>query len=211
MNHINSRCLCCLIALAAASHNDHFNETANASQLLCDRSGRISRSGQATRTQRQNSASKMLSANPLTMSVTLKRSGPNDLRLRIVLRNNSKRPFNIAEGFLPWGSAHSLLIFALKPTPARESRLNQVLYIDDPPFSLIKIKANQVLTGEISLTERFPTLSQVLRKSDVIIVWSYQPRPFGKSPLGRLAGCLLIRKQQGNRTPAIDKGANTAK
>lgn len=115
-------------------------------------------------------------------------------RLEVSLTNQTGTAITMYEHGLPWKGAYSMIVIAAR-ADAVGTILERTLPIDDPGPTTITIQPGQVLTGSISLPERFPGFLDALRERDVIVFWSYQITPVGSAAPPRAGGYLLFPRQ----------------
>lgn len=125
------------------------------------------------------------------MDVKLSREG--DYTLVIKLANRSRAALSVYEHSLPWEGWNSILLVAVQ-TDAVGTPLEAVRPVDIPGPTVTTLQPEKALEGKISLTKRFPGLTEALQKRDVIVFWSYQLQPLKGSALERSGGWLLIPK-----------------
>jgi len=127
----------------------------------------------------------------VTMEVRVTSAGTLDVRLT----NETSKPITVPKHLLPWSSAYSALIVAVK-TDAVGTVLDRSRPVDDPLVGTETIQPNQTLTGQIDLSRRFPGLSDALRERDVIVFWSHQFQIVDGDQLPRIGGWVLLPKQR---------------
>lgn len=115
--------------------------------------------------------------------------------LHVTLTNRTGRAVTTYLSLLPWGGQYGLLLVAVK-TDATGTLLAAKAPIDDPGPSTVTIEANQTLTGEVDLENRFPDLRGALRERDVVVFWSYQFQPVDEAPAARVGGYVLFPKEE---------------
>jgi hypothetical protein len=113
--------------------------------------------------------------------------------LMVIFRNVTDGPLRIYRNDLPWECRHSLILVAVR-AGSGGGILAEDLPVDDPIVGETEVLKSQDLRGTIDLEKRFPSLLRALEQSDVILFWSYQLTPVGKSSLPRQGGWLLIPK-----------------
>jgi len=87
------------------------------------------------------------------------------------------------------------MTLVLVETDPSSTPLKQQLVIADPvPGKPWRLKKGESLRGKIDLTDRFPQLSEVLQRAEVIVFWSYQLEGETGSKFERIAGWKLIPK-----------------
>ena len=64
--------------------------------------------------------------------------------------------------------------------------------ISDIPTGTIKLDIGDEYVYKMNLNRHFPDLVKSLQQSPVIVFWSVEPKPIGKSKEGRFGGCLII-------------------
>jgi hypothetical protein len=102
----------------------------------------------------------------------------NGKQTDMVISLASKRGASVSmtDTELPWGNWTSIALALV------EARSNEALHIPVWPLeglgtSTETLRPREELKGSFSLSERFPKLEEVLRKSDVIVFWSFQLKP----------------------------------
>jgi len=139
-------------------------------------------------------ASQANGENAIKMSVVLEHSIDEEFILNVSLTNVANVPLNIYQGALPWEFRYNLQLLAVKAF-LPEGILEEALPVVDPGgLKEIQMQPGEMLRGTISLNERFNTLSQDVKKRDIIIFWTYQLETVNGTKLDRLGGWLMIPK-----------------
>lgn len=115
-------------------------------------------------------------------------------KLEMRLTNQSPGPITVFRNSLPWSSAYSALVVAVK-TDAVGTAIDRSTPVDDPVVGTLTIQPGETLTGQIDLDRRFPGLSSGLKGRDVVVFWSHQLQTTGGEPLPRTGGWVLLSKQ----------------
>ena len=127
--------------------------------------------------------------------VAIEVTAPSAQTLEVRLTNETATPITVPLHSLPWSSAYSALVIAVK-TDAMGTVLDRSRPVDDPLVGTVTIQPSQTLTGQIDLNRRFPGLSDALKERDVIVFWSHQLQIGNGDPLPRTSGWVLLPKQQ---------------
>jgi hypothetical protein len=114
--------------------------------------------------------------------------------LEVRVTNETPTPITVFRHSLPWSSAYSALLVAVK-TDAPGTVLDRSRPIDDPIVGTVTIQPKETVTGEIDLDRRFPGLPDGLRERDVIVFWSHQLQTVDGDLLPRTGGWVLLPKQ----------------
>ncbi len=134
--------------------------------------------------------------NTITMDIEtrIRTESVTNIFLDITLKNDSSNVLRIPNGYLPWdGYAMTIALVEAAPT---STPLKQELIISDPlPGKPWRLKKGTTLHGQINLTSRFPDLTRVLKRTDVVVFWSYQPETEDKQKVDRVGGWLQIPRQ----------------
>ena len=128
------------------------------------------------------------------MKVAVEATGTPAHKLEMHLTNQSPGPITVFRHSLPWSSAYSALVVAVR-TDAVGTVLDRSTPVDDPVVGTLTIEPNETLTGQIDLDRRFPGLADELKKRDVIVFWSHQLRTVDGAALPRTGGWALLAKQ----------------
>jgi hypothetical protein len=117
--------------------------------------------------------------------------------LVLTLRNAGDRDLTLFNGYLPWRFWHSMTLKAVEDAPGAPCLPGpRLVPIQDPVSATTTIKPGRSVAGQIDLRERFPGIEKALRRTDVIVFWSYQGRVTGPMsatvPLQRVGGWLLV-------------------
>lgn len=129
------------------------------------------------------------------MRVAVEATGTPARKLEMRLTNQSPEPITVFRHSLPWSSAYSALVVAVK-TDAVGTVLDRSTPVDDPVAGTLTIQPDETLTGQIDLERRFPSLSDVLKERDVIVFWSHQLQTVDGDPLPRTGGWALLPMQR---------------
>ncbi len=114
--------------------------------------------------------------------------------LEITVKNVAPKDVLIPEGYLPWDRYAMTLV--LVETDPSSTPLKQELVVADPmPGEPLTLKSGEIMRGNIDLTDRFPQLSKVLQRTEVIVFWSYQLEGEPGTKCERIAGWKLIPKR----------------
>jgi hypothetical protein len=108
------------------------------------------------------------------VSVAPVRSGHDSWKLQATLTNLGDQPISVTDANVPWAR------YAMVVTAVEEKRPSSPLKvgfpIEDPLFNAIVIPARGAISGTIDLRDYFPDLPESLRRSRVIVMWSYSLR-----------------------------------
>lgn len=116
--------------------------------------------------------------------------------LNMELTYELDHPLEIRTDDLPWKNRYSL------PTVAMEAEkyyplLQQLYQVDDPGLSRSVLQPGGVLSGRIDLLERFPNLIETLKRTDVILFWTYQLKAVNGHTFERCGGWIEIPRSAG--------------
>jgi hypothetical protein len=138
-------------------------------------------------------ASTNLANGILQIEAEIVRQSKTNIVLDITVKNVGSQDVLIPDGYLPWDRYAMTLV--LVETDPSSTPLKQELVIADPmPGELRKLKKGESMRGNIDLTDRFPQLSKVLQRTEVIVFWSYQVEGETGTRFERIAGWKLIPK-----------------
>jgi hypothetical protein len=126
--------------------------------------------------------------------VTIEVTATSARALEVRVTNETPTPITVFRHSLPWSSAYSALLVAVK-TDAVGTVLDRSRPVDDPVVGTLTIQPKQTVNGEIDLDRRFPGLSDGLRERDVIVFWSHQLQTVDGDLLPRTGGWVLLPKQ----------------
>ena len=99
--------------------------------------------------------------------------GVSNVVMVVILRNLGSQDLVVPYGYLPWDG--DVMSLDLRTTGSPGTPLRREAVIADPvPGPPWRIKAGQRMQGEINLTGAFPDLAEELRRTDVMVLWSYQ-------------------------------------
>jgi hypothetical protein len=128
------------------------------------------------------------------VDVTASYDGSKGHVLRLSLTNRDSSPLTLNEIMLPWGSMYATALTALEVADpiAPGTVLERTRVLDDPLGVTITINAGERRDGKIDLAEQFPTLSQSLRRNDVVVFWSYVGRVVNGKPMSRSGGFVVV-------------------
>jgi len=110
--------------------------------------------------------------------------------LHVTMKNNSTNVLIIEPGHFPWDRyAMSMAVVESEPgsSPLREMQV----IADSRLAAPHTIATNQIVRGEVLLNNRYPDLLKTLKRSDVLLFWSYKC-PSKTFEVERVGGwCLL--------------------
>jgi len=123
----------------------------------------------------------------------IRRQSETNIILDMTVKNVASKDVSIPDGYLPWDRYAMTLV--LVETDPSSTPLKQQLEIADPmPAKPRKLKTGESMRGSIDLTDRFPQLSKVLQRAEVIVFWSYQLQGETGKKFERIGGWKLIPK-----------------
>jgi len=131
----------------------------------------------------------------VTMTIDVQKLQKKEYVLDIELTNVSRKVLTIYKHDLPWESLYKLLLVV-----AEANRYGTVLErekgirCDLSLATKVTLRQGKTLRGEVSLNKRFPSLTQAIYKSDLIVFWSYVLETADGSAAQRFGGWLFIPK-----------------
>lgn len=132
--------------------------------------------------------------------------------LHFTLINNSSREFTYAPYTLPWYSSRH---FTMRISEVNSGEMTEIpkprsAFDCEPPFSFpLTLKPGDSIEGDYELRRRVPDFEKRLRKSEILIEWSYHPHTaYGDEPLSPLKGQVILPRRSQDprdllRTPFI--------
>jgi len=114
--------------------------------------------------------------------------------LHISLENRRDQTIRLYEHDLPWRSSSPFVAVAVDS--ANGSGLRQVRPIDDPGTKQVELGPKQRLEGMIPLNERFPNLTDLSKRKEIVVFWTYRPPLHVDRTARRAGGWLTIGKEQ---------------
>jgi hypothetical protein len=117
----------------------------------------------------------------------------DDYNLVLSIKSKMHDPVSMYKFKLPWGNRYSMIII---PTYPHGQIFEILYYIDDPRFDVITLKYEETFSGKISLKHYFPKIIDVLKRTDVIIFWSYKLDLLSDKSTERLGGCLILPRKK---------------
>ena len=128
--------------------------------------------------------------------VVRSRNGDGSL-LDIAVTNETAAPLVVSRSGLPWTNSYDLLLTAVCADPVG-SVIERSLPVDDPLVGALTVLPGQTVSGEINLTQRFPGLAEARERADVLLYWSWRPRPVNESAGPWSSGWLLLKRTNGD-------------
>jgi hypothetical protein len=132
------------------------------------------------------------SALEVEVSLAASESSPT-IRFKISNPTTNAMEFNSAD--LPWASRYSVIL-TLVENDAGHTVVAEELPVVDPVVGTQSIPPGGVLQGKVVLSVRFRDLLKVLTRHEIILFWSYQPKPLNGPAPPRCGGWLVIPKAQ---------------
>jgi hypothetical protein len=125
----------------------------------------------------------------IALSVDLSVGAPIDGQptLRAKLRNTSSQTITVDGSLLPWGNRYSITLLA---APERSQPLPLVFPIDDPMQEDVTIKPGEALEGIIRLGSFFRGIADAVKKSPVLVLWSYRLKTVDGQQSERITGAV---------------------
>jgi hypothetical protein len=141
-----------------------------------------------------------ISVADIFVTASLKEQVNQDYHLRIKMQNQSNKKVVFAQGLMPWSETiwNRLILIAVEIEP-NQRLIPRANYLRNP-VGKIEIEPRQEILGDISLTRAFPSLKEVLRRSDVLIFWSHQLPKQNGVVFKRSGGWVYIEKLEGKET-----------
>jgi hypothetical protein len=127
----------------------------------------------------------------IPVSVELSVGAPIDGQptLRAKLRNTSGQAITVDGSRLPWGNRYSITLLAV---PERSQPLLLLFPIDDPMKEDVTIKPGESLEGTIRLGSFFRGIADAVKKSPVLVLWSYQLKTVDGEQSERITGAVQL-------------------
>jgi hypothetical protein len=117
-----------------------------------------------------------------------------DATLRFTLTNTSKTPIAFWKPRLPWGNVNSVAIVVLRPA-SFNTALKGMRPFDTPLDGDVLIEPGQSVSGIVDVREYAKDVEGELRKRDLLVLWSYQPRTRDGIVMKRQTGHVELSKQ----------------
>jgi hypothetical protein len=127
----------------------------------------------------------------ISVDVSCSNRLPEQMSLDISITNTGDQPITLYKADLPWGTRHSLILVPIT-SDQKQRRLEESLFVDDPGPGTVTIQPSQRLSGRVELSKRFPELLTIVKKTDVIIFWSYQAELTSGTKTSRISGGRLL-------------------
>jgi len=124
---------------------------------------------------------------PLTVELSVGTPIDGQPTLRAKLRNTSGKTITVDGSLLPWGNRYSITLLA---APERAQPLPLVFPIDDPMQENVTIKPGESLEGTIRLGSFFRGIADAVKKSPVLVLWSYRLKTVDGQQSERITGAV---------------------
>jgi hypothetical protein len=98
-----------------------------------------------------------------------------DATLRFTLTNTSTQPMSFGKPYLPWGNVNSIVIVVVKKTLGNPT-LAGMRPFDNPIDEEVLIAPGQSISGTVRVSDYVEKIDQELRKGELLVLWSYQPK-----------------------------------
>jgi hypothetical protein len=118
-----------------------------------------------------------------------------DATLRFKLTNTTKIPIAFWKPRLPWGNVNSVAIVVLRPA-SFYTALKGMRPFDTPLDDEVLIEPGQSVSGIVDVREYAKDLESELRKRDLLVLWSYQPRTRDGVIMRRHTGHVELIRQK---------------
>ncbi len=135
-----------------------------------------------------------------TIDVKLETQQSGKHFLSIDLINKTGGDFTIVKSDLPWEAPINFITVSVE-LDNMNKYLDEYSYIYDPPVeqNILTISNGKSLRGKISIESRFPFIQKSLKRSDLLLFWSYKMfLPYSPNTK-RYGGWLIIPKISNNK------------
>ena len=134
----------------------------------------------------------------LTLSVDIAPKVESNLVLRLRLTNAGTNTLLIPLGYLPW-NLYAMTLVLVEADDPFSRQMKQESGIADPlPGEPHQVKSGQTIEGRIDLTRRYPDLAEKIKRTDVLVFWSYHCPTEGLSS-ERVGGWLILPRENPTR------------
>lgn len=132
------------------------------------------------------------------LAITIETCSSNNTALCISIQNLRDAELEVALMYLPWLFRPGFVLVLV--TARGQEIILERLPIEDPPIGTIKLRPREKIQGEYSLLERWPSLTNVLKRDDVLVFWSYQFKILGdkSNKFQRQGGWLQLSRDSGS-------------
>jgi len=120
--------------------------------------------------------------------VNVKMEQKNSLKMTLRLTNSSKETLDFYDNVL---SRDFLTLVAVKGG-GYEEKLKDVWMIEDYSMSIIRLKPGENFSHIIHLDQYFPSLNNVLKKTNVILFWSIEVKTTPNHNMSERSGGYLV-------------------
>lgn len=113
------------------------------------------------------------------------------LQLKLKLTNNLDRPLSFFNGFL---SRNRIVLIVVKDKPLNNS-LEEFALVNNPGPGQVNIGVGEIFVESIELDDIYPSLSDDLKKHDILLFWSVQLNSIGENAISKsFSGNLRIER-----------------